>query len=305
MGFAHCPCHQGLPYFAMAWALQVALAWSTGTWALISWTTQLQVKGIKPAGGVLANFAKSFVASFVQRSLITVSRKLWAWTVGGSAPAVPTAMAITVVWAQRLTRSCKRDGGLLGMGFLDEVRGRAGSMVFQVLQASSTSKTSHTFGRPTGKPRVRLGPTEGTLMLGWQLWAAGAAVLAALTAVFAKFGIEGIDSNLATLLRTVVVVVALTGLLAINGQLRWQQLVLLPRTSLAALALSGLATGASWLCYFKALQFGPVARVAAIDKFSVVLIAVFGVWVLGEQLGPRGWIGVVLMAAGALLVALP
>jgi transporter family protein len=143
------------------------------------------------------------------------------------------------------------------------------------------------------------------LMVGWQLWAAGAAVLAALTAVLAKFGVEGIDSNLATLLRTVVVVVALTGLLAINGQLRWHQLVLLPRASLAALALSGLATGASWLCYFKALQLGPVARVAAIDKLSVVLIAVLGVWVLGEQLGPRGWIGVVLMAAGALLVALP
>jgi transporter family protein len=143
------------------------------------------------------------------------------------------------------------------------------------------------------------------LMVGWQLWAAGAAVLAALTAVLAKFGVEGIDSNLATLLRTVVVVVALTGLLAINGQLRWQQLVLLPRASLAALALSGLATGGSWLCYFKALQLGPVARVAAIDKLSVVLIAVLGVWVLGEQLGPRGWIGVVLMAAGALLVALP
>jgi len=141
-------------------------------------------------------------------------------------------------------------------------------------------------------------------MVGWQLWAAGAAVLAALTAVLAKIGVGGIDSNLATLFRTVVVV-ALTGLLAINGQLGWQQLVLLPRASLAALALSGLATGGSWLCYFKALQLGPVARVAAIDKLSVVLIAVFGVWVLGEQLGPRGWIGVVLMGTGALLVALP
>jgi transporter family protein len=144
-----------------------------------------------------------------------------------------------------------------------------------------------------------------TLMVGWQLWATGAAVLAALTAVLAKIGVGGVDSNLATLLRTVVVVVALTGLLAINGQLRWQQLVLLPRASLAALALSGLATGGSWLCYFKALQLGPVARVAAIDKLSVVLIAVFGVLVLGEQLGPRGWIGVVLMGTGALLVALP
>jgi transporter family protein len=143
------------------------------------------------------------------------------------------------------------------------------------------------------------------LMFGWQLWATGAAVLAALTAVLAKYGVGGIDSNLATLLRTVVVVVALTGLLVINGQLRFHQLALLPRASLAALALSGLATGASWLCYFKALQLGPVARVAAIDKLSVVLIAVFGVWVLGEQLGPRGWIGVLLMGLGALLVALP
>jgi bacterial/archaeal transporter family protein len=142
-------------------------------------------------------------------------------------------------------------------------------------------------------------------MVGWQLWAAGAAVLAALTAVLAKFGVEGIDSNLATLIRTVVVALALTGFLAINGQLRWSQVSLLPRESLVALALSGLATGASWLCYFKALQLGPVARVAAIDKLSVVLIALFGVWVLGEQLGSRGWVGVVLMAAGALLIALP
>ena len=142
-------------------------------------------------------------------------------------------------------------------------------------------------------------------MVGWQLWAAGAAVLAALTAVLAKFGVEGIDSNLATLIRTVVVALALTGLLAINGQLRWNQVSLLPRESLVALALSGLATGASWLCYFKALQLGPVARVAAIDKLSVVLITLFGVWVLGEQLGSRGWVGVVIMAAGALLIALP
>ena len=154
-----------------------------------------------------------------------------------------------------------------------------------------------------------VGPTSdwgerGTLRVGWQLRAAGTAVLAALTSVLAKFGVEGIDSNLATLIRTVVVAVALTGLLAINGQLRWSQVSLLPRGSFVALALSGLATGA-WLCYFKALQLGPVARAAAIDKLSVVLLAVFGVWVLGEQLGSRGWVGVVIMAAGALLIALP
>jgi len=153
--------------------------------------------------------------------------------------------------------------------------------------------------------RRQTGTTGGRLMFGWQLWAAGAAVLAALTAVLAKYGVEGIDSNLATLIRTLVVVVALTGLLAINGQLRWHQLAVLPRASLVALGLSGLATGASWLCYFKALQLGPVARVAAIDKLSVVLVAGFGVLVLGEHLGPRGWMGVLLMGVGALLVALP
>ena len=140
-------------------------------------------------------------------------------------------------------------------------------------------------------------------MVGWQLWAAGAAVLAALTAVLAKFGVEGIDSNLATLIRTVVVALALTGFLAINGQLRWSQVSLLPRESLVALALSGLATGASWLCYFKALQLGPVARVAAIDKLSVVLIALLALVFLGEQLDLKAWLGVLLMAVGAALVA--
>ena len=178
-------------------------------------------------------------------------------------------------------------------------------MVFRVLHGPFDIQNLAYFRATYRQAPRQTGATGGTQMVGWQLWAAGAAVLAALTAVLAKFGVEGIDSNLSTLLRTVVVVVALTGLLAINGQLRWQQLVLLPRSSLAALALSGLATGASWLCYFKALQLGPVARVAAIDKLSVVLIALFGVWVLGEQLGSRGWVGVVLMAAGALLIALP
>jgi transporter family protein len=142
-------------------------------------------------------------------------------------------------------------------------------------------------------------------MLSWQLWAAAAAVLAALTAVLAKLGVEGIDSNLATLLRTLVVAVAVGLGLAVTGQLRWPQMASLPRASLLALLFSGLATGGSWLCYFKALQLGPVSRVAPIDKLSVVLVALFGVLVLGEQLGTKGWIGIVLMGAGAALVALP
>jgi len=139
----------------------------------------------------------------------------------------------------------------------------------------------------------------------WQLWAAGAAGFAALTAVLAKVGVAGIDSNLATLLRTAVVLAGLGVLLAFNGQLRWAQVGALPPTSVAALVLSGLATGASWLCYFRALQLGPVSGVAAIDKLSVVLVAVVGALLLGDQLGARGWIGILLMGGGAVLVALP
>lgn len=139
----------------------------------------------------------------------------------------------------------------------------------------------------------------------WQLWAAGAALFAAITAVLAKLGLQGIDANLATLLRTLVVAGALSVLLFVSGQLSWPQLQTLPRASLSALVLSGLATGASWICYFQALQLGPVSRVAPLDKLSVVLVAVFGAAVLGEQLSGRGWIGVLLMALGAALVAWP
>jgi bacterial/archaeal transporter family protein len=139
----------------------------------------------------------------------------------------------------------------------------------------------------------------------WQLWAVGAALFAALTAVLAKLGLEGIDANLATLLRTLVVAAALALLLLITGQLSWQHLRGLPTSSLAPLVLSGLATGVSWLCYFQALKLGPVSRVAPIDKLSVVLVALLGVLVLGEQLGWRGWLGIALMGVGAALVAWP
>lgn len=139
----------------------------------------------------------------------------------------------------------------------------------------------------------------------WQLWAGAAALLAAITAVLAKLGLQGIDANLATLLRTLVVAIALTLLLLANGELQWVQLKTLPRPSLIALVVSGLATGGSWLCYFQALQLGPVSRVAPIDKLSVVLVAVLGVVCLGEQLSIRGWLGVLMMGIGAALVAWP
>ncbi len=141
--------------------------------------------------------------------------------------------------------------------------------------------------------------------LSWQLWALGAALFAAATAVLSKLGVEGIDPNLATLLRTLVVAVALVVVLLLSGQLKLQPLQLLPRRSLLALGLAGLATGLSWLCYFQALRLGPVAGVASLDKLSVLLVAVLAAVFLGESLSPAGWIGVLLMGAGAALVAWP
>ena len=141
-------------------------------------------------------------------------------------------------------------------------------------------------------------------MNSWQLWAAGAAVLAAVTAVLAKLGVTGIDANLATFLRTVVVAIALLLVLILTGQWPQHPLQDLPTRSVVALVGSGLATGLSWLCYFQALKLGPVSRVAPIDKLSVVLVAIFGVVVLGEKLSAAAWLGVLLMGGGAVLVAL-
>jgi transporter family protein len=137
----------------------------------------------------------------------------------------------------------------------------------------------------------------------WQLWAAAAAVSAAVTALLIKVGVQGVDAGMATLFRSLAVAIVLTLLLLAGGRLDWPALQQLPAVSLGALALSGLATGLSWFCYNRALQLGPVAGVAALDKLSVVLIALLGLVVLGEQLELRAWLGVVLMAVGAALVA--
>ena len=144
---------------------------------------------------------------------------------------------------------------------------------------------------------------ERAALLGsWQLWAGLSALFAAITSLLAKLGVEGISSNLATFLRTLVVVALLAAVVVAGGDLRpWPAL---PRRSLVFLGLSGLATGVSWLCWFRALQLGPVSRVAPIDKLSVVLVAALGVTLLGESLDPRQWLGVALMGAGAVLLAL-
>ena len=124
---------------------------------------------------------------------------------------------------------------------------------------------------------------------------------AALTAIFAKVGITGINSDLATLLRTVVVLAALTILVLASGQ--WQPLGQLPGKGLWLIVLSGLATGAFWLCCFRALKLGDASRVAPLDKMSVVVVAIFAAVFPGERLAMTQWAGVALIAAGAVLVA--
>jgi transporter family protein len=135
----------------------------------------------------------------------------------------------------------------------------------------------------------------------WQFWAVLSAVFAALTAIFAKVGIENVNSDFATFIRTVVILAVLGAILAASGQ--FQPLGSISGKTYAFLVLSGLATGASWLCYFRALKLGNASQVAPIDKLSVVLVAVFGAIFLGERLSGVNWLGVALIAAGAVLVA--
>jgi transporter family protein len=139
------------------------------------------------------------------------------------------------------------------------------------------------------------------LFASWQFWAVLAAVFAALTAIFAKVGVENVGSDFATFVRTIVIMVALAAILTATGT--WQRFDSVPARSLVFLVLSGLATGASWVCYFRALKLGDAARVAPIDKLSVVLVAIFGVMFLGERLALPNWLGIALVAAGAVLVA--
>ncbi len=121
------------------------------------------------------------------------------------------------------------------------------------------------------------------------------AFFAALTAIFAKIGIENVGSDFATFIRTTVILLALAAILSATGG--WQGLGSVSGRSAVFLVLSGLATGASWICYFRALKLGDAARVAPIDKMSVVLVALFGVIFLGERLALPNWLGVALIAA--------
>lgn len=136
----------------------------------------------------------------------------------------------------------------------------------------------------------------------WAMYAAGSAFFAALTALFGKIGVAGIPSNLATLIRTAVILV-LTGLV-VAARSEWQAPNAIARASWLALVLSGIASGLSWLCYYRALQLGPVSKVAPVDKLSVAIAILLGVFVLGEQLTWQLALGSFLIVAGTMIIIL-
>ena len=137
-------------------------------------------------------------------------------------------------------------------------------------------------------------------MLDWKIFAIGSAVFAGMTAVLAKVGVKNISSNLATFIRTIVIILFLGILVAIRKE--WQNPLLINRRSLIFLALSAITTGLSWICYYRALQTGPASLVAPIDKLSVVFAVILALLFLGERPGVYEWIGISLIVSGTLVI---
>ena len=135
----------------------------------------------------------------------------------------------------------------------------------------------------------------------WFYWAIMSAVFAALTAIFAKIGIKGVDSDLATLIRTAIIIVVLSAFVWFAG--KWSNPFALSSKTWLFLSLSGLATGASWVCYFRALQIGEASKVAPVDKLSLVLVAIFAFTFLGERPSLQEWTGIAMVAGGVLVLA--
>lgn len=136
----------------------------------------------------------------------------------------------------------------------------------------------------------------------WFFWAILSAIFAALTAIFAKIGIQDVDSDLATLIRTAIIIVVLSAFVWLTG--KWSSPFTLSSKTWIFLTLSGLATGASWVCYFRALKIGEASKVAPVDKLSLVLVAVFAFAFLGERPSLREWTGIAMVAAGVLVLAI-
>lgn len=136
---------------------------------------------------------------------------------------------------------------------------------------------------------------------GWQVFAIGSAVFAAATTILGKLGVSEVNSNLATLIRTLVIVAVTACLVTVRGE--WEPISRLSRYGTIMLVLSGVATGLSWLCYYRALQLAPASQVAPIDKLSVAIVIVFAIIFLGEPLSWRIAIGGTLIVVGALTLA--
>ena len=136
----------------------------------------------------------------------------------------------------------------------------------------------------------------------WIFWAALSAVFAALTTIFAKVGIQNVDSDIATLIRTAFVFLLLTLFVYFSG--KFSPSITITKNSWVFLGLSGLATCASWICFYRALQIGDASKVIVIDKFSIVLVAIFAVIFLGEKTLLKDWIGITLVTTGLILIAL-
>lgn len=136
----------------------------------------------------------------------------------------------------------------------------------------------------------------------WRIFALGSAAFAALTAVFGKVGVSELNSNMATLIRTLVILMFTALLVGLRGE--WQRPGNLSMRGVMFLIASALATGMSWLCYYRALQLAPASRVAPVDKLSVVFVVVFAVIFLGEQLSWKVGIGAAFVTLGALLMVL-
>ncbi len=136
----------------------------------------------------------------------------------------------------------------------------------------------------------------------WLIWALISAVFAALTAIFAKVGLGGIDADFATLVRTVVIVLVLAVFVVAAG--KWHDPRTLSAKAVGFLVLSALATGASWVCYFRALKLGDAAKVAPVDKLSVILVAIFAAVFLHERPSLGQWLGIGLVGMGVIIISL-
>ena len=134
----------------------------------------------------------------------------------------------------------------------------------------------------------------------WFYWALLSATFAAFTAIFAKIGLEGVDSDYATLIRTFVIIAVLAVFVYLTG--KWSNPFALHPKTLSFLTLSGLATGASWVCYFRALKAGEASKVAPVDKLSLILVAIFAFIFLGERPSVREWLGILMVGAGVIVL---